>query len=139
MSVQDCIQEAVACAYEAKAAADVDICKVSMIQRTWTGSSAGRGDATDVETPVSPNPSIVEFKHNLAIKTGGNVKAGDILIKGIVRLNYAEESMVDGSSTAKNIENFYKICDKLYQVVSVRKRIGTWEVLVRRLSAQRTY
>lgn len=139
LETDDCILEAVDCALQARADLGVDICKVSIVKRYWDEGEVGLGISRDYEYPVEPNPSIREFNHDIRLNDGGAIKKGDILVKGISRLRYTEESEIDGSVENPGDEIFYKVCDKLYNVVSVSKKIGTWEVMVRRLSAQEEY
>jgi hypothetical protein len=136
--VNNCILEAVDCALEAKAAAGVDLAQVSILTRTWQGEYPGRGDASDVVVPIVPNPSVVQFNHDLRLKEGGRSREGDILVKSISKLRYLER-VIDGSSTSTSVEVFYVINDKLYNVISIEEKIGTWEVLCRRLSDQARY
>ncbi len=137
--MDDCILEAVDCALEAKAALGVDICDVSLVKRYWDEGEVGRGIAKDYEYPIAPNPSIREYNHDIRLTDGGAIKKGDILIKGISRKRYENECDIDGSVENPGEEIFYKICDKLYQVISVSKKLATWEVMVRRLSSQEYY
>lgn len=139
MSYRECIEDAVDCALECKDELDLDLCKVSMVTRFWSGETVGRGKAKDEVCEVYPNPSVITFNHDLRLKEGGHVKSGDILIKSISRKRYPLESDVDGSVGDESCEKFYLICDKLYTVISVEKKIATWEVLVRRLSDQTRY
>lgn len=135
----DCVQDAVDCALECKDDLGLDLCDVSILTRTWSGEEVGRGRATDEVCKISPNPSVIEFNHDLRLKEGGAIKQGDILVKSISRGSYQDELEINCRTDENNVEKFYLICDKLYNVISVRKRIATWEVQVRRLSDQERY
>lgn len=112
---------------------------VSLVTRSWSGSRVGEGTAEDSSVAVRPTPRVKPFAHDLRIREGGAIKQGDILIKGISKQNFPDEDQIDGSSDAKNIEKFYEIGNKIYQVIEIRERHLTWDVQVRRLSDQRRF
>lgn len=139
MSMKECIEDIVECALEAKEDLGLEISKVSFLTREWEGESVGRGRAYDTVEPIKPNPTVIEYKHDFRIKEGGWVKNGDVLVKSILRKNYPEENMVNGYSPNDRTEKFFLIDDKIYNVISVEKKIATWEVLCRRTSDQERY
>lgn len=119
---------------------------VWFVTRTWytddtlaTESTAlGQGSAQDQETQLLPSPRIREFSQDLRLVEGGMVKRGDLILSGISKQTYREKDL-DGSSCAGNIETLFKVGDKLYQVISVRERLVTFDVHVRELTNQARY
>lgn len=112
---------------------------VRLITRSWSGSRVGEGRAKESVLRVLPTPRVKPFSHDLRLREGGAIKQGDILIKGISKENFPNEEQIDGSTDAKNVEKFYEIGTKIYQVISIRERHLTWDVQVRRLSDQRRF
>lgn len=109
---------------------------VYIVTRTWSGDELGAGTKTDVQAQVLPSPRVVEFSQQYAIKEGGAVQQGDILLKGISQQAYATKNLVDCSYIAANIEKLYKVGGVLYRVIHVRERHLTWEVQLRQISKQ---
>lgn len=118
---------------------------VYFVTRTWfsdsgltTPNTAPEGFFSDVTSQVLPSPGMKTFAQDVRVREGGAVKAGDILLKGISKHKY-QESDVDGSTPSANVQKFFKIGVKLYQVISVRQRHVTFDVMVRELSNQAGY
>jgi hypothetical protein len=109
-----------------------------LVTRTWTGEISGDGEATDEEEQMLPSPGIKTFEHDLRIQEGGVVKQGDILLRGVSKNKYDQET-VERKSAEKRIEKLYRVGDSLYSVVSVVEKQLTWDVLLRRISDQTRY
>ena len=107
---------------------------VYIITRSWSGSELGDGDPTESRIQMLPSPRVVEFKHDVRLVEGGNVKAGDILLKQVSKQTYTHENQLDGSSCNQTTEMLYEVGGILYRVINVRERHVTWNVLLRRLS-----
>jgi hypothetical protein len=107
---------------------------VYLVIRTWSGSVPGEGSYSDSEEQVLPSPYVVELNHSLRLMEGGAVKQGDVILKMISKSVYPLESSLDGKSTSRNIEKFYKIGEVYYQVISIKDNYLTWDVQVRRVS-----
>jgi TRAP-type mannitol/chloroaromatic compound transport system permease large subunit len=112
---------------------------VKIVTRTWTGAEPGDGTAAEVAVQMLPTPHIVEYGHDAEISSGGAVRAGDIKLKSISKQSYATLAAVDCSSNSRSVEKFYEVGGALFQVIRVRERLVTWEVHLRRLSAQTRY
>lgn len=110
--------------------------QVSIVTRTWTGLEVGDGDQVETLTAITPTPGIRTFAHDTRVKEGGAIQQGDILIKQISQNQFPLETDIDCSSTSKLIEKFYRVGEKDYTVVNVRRRQVTWNVLLRRKSDQ---
>jgi len=112
---------------------------VYILTRTWSGERIGAGDATDTKAQIDPNPYLKSYDHDLRIREGGNIKQGDVLAKFIPKEVYANESEVDCSTSEANVEKFYYMNDRLYQVISVLDGYVYWNIHLRKSSKQDTY
>ena len=115
------------------------------LTRTWytdttytTQSTSKAGFAKDVTVQMLPSPQIVDLKQQIKTKSGGVVKNGDIMLKGVSR-NSFNESALDGSSSAKNIEKLYVVGVKVYQVVDITEKYVTWNIVLKELTNQTRY
>lgn len=113
--------------------------KQYILTRTWSGTKPGDGNAVDTKLLINPSPRIVDFSHDKRVLEGGNFKRGDILLKMVSKQTFPNESQIDGSSDAKNIEKFYLINNRLYTVISVTEDYIWWNVQIRKHNNQRTY
>lgn len=113
--------------------------KQYILTRTWSGSAPGDGTAVDTKVLVDPSPNIVDLSHDKRVQESGNFKRGDLFLKMISKQTFPLESEIDGSSTAKNIEKFYFINDRIYTVISVTEDHIWWNVQIRKHTKQRTY
>lgn len=108
---------------------------VYLVTRTWSGGEPGDGTKADVVVQILPTPRVVEFKHDIRILQGGLFQEGDVLLKGISKETFPTEDLVDGSTSAQNIEKFYRIGNtELYRVKSVVEKFVTWNVLTERIN-----
>lgn len=112
---------------------------VYILTRTWSGDEIGEGTAVDVAVQILPSPYVTDFKHDLRVREGGNIKQGDQLVKSISQESYPNESDVDCTVNAGNVEKWYYFDGSLYEVVSVRLRYVTWDVHVRKTAKQTFY
>jgi hypothetical protein len=119
---------------------------VFFLTRTWysdvgktTPATAPEGYATD-SAPVQlfPSPGMKDFSQDVRLREGGVVKAGDIILTGVSKNKY-QQSDLDGSVSAPNIQKFYLIGVKLYQVINVTEKHVTFNVQVRELTNQTRY
>ena len=111
---------------------------IYIVTRTWSGTTPGDGTAVDTEAQVLPSPGIKDYSHDLRMREGGVVKAGDIMLTGVSG-NLYTESQLDGTSSAGNIEKLYRVGTKMYQVINVVQKYVTWEVQLRLLTNQTRY
>lgn len=117
----------------------IKIHDVFLLTRTWTGTRPGDGSAKDSVEQLLPTPKIVDYSHNLRLQEGGTIRQGDIILKGVSKGEYPDESVIDGSSHHKNIEHFYLIDDRLYNVINVKENYFTWDVQLRKLADKTRY
>lgn len=111
--------------------------EINIIRRWWTGEAVGDGEiGEETCTPVYPSPHLVDYSHSLRLQTGGNWKAGDLLLKSLSMERYTVEYL-EGRGLAKNEEQFFEIDGKLYRVISSKVKYATIDVQVRRLTDQR--
>lgn len=119
---------------------------VYFLTRTWFSDSGLTTPATSPEgyakdstlVQMLPSPKIKDFSQDIRLKEGGSVKAGDIILSSISRNKYAEADL-DGTTTAENIEKFYVVGVKLYQVINVKESYLTFSVQLRELTNQTRY
>lgn len=113
--------------------------KVYLITRTWSGKQPGEGQAIDQSVQIKPTPGIKEYAHDLRLVEGGAVKQGDIILRGISKHIYPNETFLDGRTGNKSVEKFYLINDRLYTVINIKENYVTWDVQLRKLSNQTRY
>lgn len=118
---------------------------VYFLTRTWyttstfqTQSTDVGGFAKDVVEQLLPSPQIVDLTQDIKVKAGGVVKNGDIILKGVSR-NSFNESDLDGTSPANNVECLYIVGAKVYQVVKVTEKYVTWNIVLKELTNQTRY
>lgn len=118
---------------------------VYLFTRTWfkdqaktMAANAPEGFATDSFVQLLPSPEMKDYSQDIRLREGGSVKQGDIILKMISKHKYAE-SDIDGTSSAANVERFYLVGTKLYQVINVTEEYLTWNVQLRELSNQTRY
>jgi hypothetical protein len=119
---------------------------VYFFTRTWFSDSGKTTPATQPEgfatdaTPVQmlPSPQIVDLSQDIRLKEGGAVKAGDIILKGISRSKFVIGDL-DGTTPGRNIEKFFLVGVKLYQVINVKESYLTFSVQLRELTNQTRY
>ena len=87
--ITDCILDAVDEALQVREDIGVYKAQVFITTRTWSGKQIGRGVPTDVHELMRPFPGIKEFSHDLRVKEGGTIKAGDILLTSISMKSYS--------------------------------------------------
>lgn len=110
---------------------------VSILTRVWDGERPGDGTATEETEEIKPSPEIVDYGHDIRLMEGGAVKQGDIIIRGISKNKYPDESMVDCrllEGEGINTERFYFINDRFYTVIHVKDKYLTWDVHLRKRS-----
>jgi hypothetical protein len=107
---------------------------IYLVTRTWSGESVGDGTYLDVEEQMLPSPSVQKLTFNLPALQAGQYEVGDLIIRHISKQNYPDEDVVSCKSSDSNIEKFYKINGKFYQVISVNESYVTWEVTIRKVS-----
>lgn len=135
--------DGVLCARDAVGAV---IKKVYFVTRTWYSDSGLTIAATQPEGFASkdqvvrllPSPGMKQFSQDIRLREGGSIKAGDIILKDISK-NLYKEADLDGSTSAENIQKFYLVGEKLYQVINVTEKYVTFDVQVRELTNQERY
>ncbi len=110
--------------------------QVYFVTRTFAGTELGDGDYTETREQMLPSPKVVEFKLDTRIREGGNVKAGDIMLKMISKNSYPTEASVDCSTSLANQEKFYELDGELYRCIGIGERLLTWSAHLRRVSDQ---
>lgn len=108
---------------------------VWLYTRTWSGATVGDGTPVDTKVQMLPSPQLKNYSLDVRLREGGEIKAGDIVLKNVSRNSYTE-AQLDGTSPALNIEKLFLVGDKLYQVINVVKSYVTWDVQIRLLSNQ---
>lgn len=109
---------------------------VYILTRTWEGPRIGQGEKTDIIDQVLPSPHLVDFSHNINVKTGGAIDSGDIMLKMISKESYPEKEMIDCSvdklePNSDMVQRYYYIDGRLYEVKSVVSNYVTWNVLLK--------
>ena len=112
---------------------------VFLLTRTWSGEIVGDGQPVDTKSQVLPSPNIVDLSHSLRLKSGGNIRQGDILLKMISKQSFPERFEIDGEVLDKNVEFFYFFGDVIYRVISVTEDHLWWNVQVRAINDSETF
>lgn len=118
---------------------------IYFLKRTWysdcglsVAATQPEGYAKDLVTQLLPSPGMKQFSQDVRLREGGAIKAGDIILKNVSK-NLYDESNLDGSSSAANVENLFIIGQKVYTVINVTESYATWNIQVRQLTNQTRY
>ena len=118
---------------------------VYLVTRTWftdsgltTPATAPEGYAKDSSVQLLPTPALKDFSQDIRLKDGGSVKQGDIILSGVSKNKYASTDL-DGSLLGANIQLFFAVGVKLYQIINVTEKYVTFNVQIRELSNQSRY
>lgn len=105
---------------------------VYIFTRTWP-ETKGIGIPVDTEVQVLPTPFLQDYSQDLRVREGGNIRQGDIILKHISKQAYPTEDLIDCSvSNPKTMEKYYKINNRLYEVINVKQDYVYWNVQVRK-------
>jgi len=111
---------------------------VFFITRTWTGRRPGDGTFKDVSKQMKPTPSIKDFSHDIRLQAGGNYKAGDLLLIGISRNQFPDESKLLTTTGVSNITKFIKVGPHFYRTITIKENFVTWDIHVRKTRQDQT-
>lgn len=109
----------------------VTLYPVYLVTKQWSGAEPGDGTLSESVEQVLPTPRIVEFKQDMRIKEGGQIRSGDILLKLMSKESFPEVSLVDGSTDSLSIQKVYRINNRDYTVISVSEKYLYFNVLLR--------
>lgn len=105
---------------------------VYLFTRTWSVTK-GVGTPVDTEVQVLPTPFLQDYSQDLRAREGGSVRQGDIIVKHISKQSYPTEDLIDCSvANSTTTERYYKINNRLYEVVNVKEDYVYWNVQVRK-------
>jgi hypothetical protein len=130
----DCIDKVL----EVRECIGAQLAEVSIVTRTWTGERPGDGTFTDVEVPMSPLPQIKDFSHNVRITDASAVKQGDLILIGISQNAYPDENTLRTDTGIKNVEKMIKVGRHYYRTISVKQKLVTWDIQVRKINQDET-
>lgn len=108
--------------------------EVFQVTRRWSGGEIGRGESVESKTRMLPTPGLREYAHDLRLNEAGAIRQGDILLKGISKVNYPTETDLDCSTEEPGEERFWLIDGKEYQTINIKESYVTWDVQIRRRS-----
>jgi hypothetical protein len=109
---------------------------VFQVTRRWSGSEIGEGEFVDEKVRMLPTPGFREFGNDVRLNEAGAIKQGDIILKGISKVNYPTEKDLDCSSADASTERFWLIDDKEYTTINIKESYLTWDVQVRKRSGR---
>ena len=124
LAIRDCIGAALA--------------PVSIITRSWSGARVGEGQFEDVEVELKPTPMIKDYSHDIRLQTGGTYKQGDLILKGVSKNSWPEESTLRTDTGIKNVEKFIKVGSNYYRTINVKEDLLTWDIQVRKIAQDET-
>lgn len=104
---------------------------VYIVTRTWSGTQPGDGTKVDVVAQVQPSPAIKNLANDFRARAAGNYEMGDMQLVGISKQSYTTRASVDLTPPSANVEKFYRIAGKLYNVTQVEESYITWNVRIR--------
>lgn len=104
---------------------------VYLLTRKWT-EKKGVGLYSDMTETIFPTPYLVDYSHKLSVKEGGAIRQGDIILKHISKQRYPKEELIDCSVSDEKTEKWYKIGNRLYEVISVTQDYVYWNVQLRK-------
>jgi hypothetical protein len=106
--------------------------KVYIVTRTWP-EVKGVGAYVEEVAQILPTPFLQDYSQDLRVREGGNIRQGDIVLKHISKQSYPSEDKIDCSvPDSKKMEKYYKINNRLYEVVNVKEDYVYWNVQVRK-------
>ena len=108
---------------------------VFIVTRTWTGEDIGDGQSSETEIQVLPTPEIVDYSLNIRLPTGGSIRQGDLILKGISCNRFTAKEL-HTQTEQDTVEKFYKINNELYEVIHITERFVTFEVQVRKTNEE---
>lgn len=110
---------------------------VTMVQRAWSGKNVGDGIEIDlVLRTFSPTPRVVDCSHDIRLLDGGNVRRGDLFLRGISKNQITDEQDLNTITDSATKEIFYQIGGINYSAIHVKEKIATWDVQIRRHGPQ---
>lgn len=114
---------------------------VYMVELLWSSGQIGAGQPIEKITKILPTPQIVDFTQAINLPDSAGVQAGDIILKGISKDAFPDETLIDTQTDNQNLEKFYLIqtrdeVNKLYQVISIKEKYVSWQVQIRRLTTE---
>jgi len=138
MSLKDCLPKCIDAALSVRDKVGADFKgSVKIIQRAWTGKHVGDGSASDSDLlTLSPTPQIVDCSHDIRLLEGGNVRRGDLILRGISKVQITSDDTLNTITDDSKLEKFYFIDGKAYTAIHVKENIATWDVHIRRHSPQ---
>lgn len=104
---------------------------VHILTRVWE-EKKGIGAFKDSLVQITPTPYLVDYSHKLSVTEAGSVRQGDIILKHISKNKYKTENLIDCSVTDDLTEKWYKIGNRLYEVISVTQDYVYWNVQIRK-------
>lgn len=134
----DCIKGSLNCILGIRESIGADLRKVYIVTRTWSGTSIGDGEVSEEVEQITPTPGIYDLSNDHRVKEGGQVQAGDILIRQISKSSYPDKVNVDCTVDNNLKEKFYRLGTEDYRVINVVEKYVVWDVQVRKISDQRT-
>ena len=87
--------------------------KVYRLTRTWR-EAVGRGLPVDTQEQVLPSPRIVNLEHRRMVTGHGETTGADLLLRGLLQLDFPTEQMLDNKPESPRQEVFWRIGDRLY-------------------------
>jgi len=105
--------------------------KVYFVTRTWSGEDIGDGTETVVRTLMAPSPNIVDYGMDKRLRTGSNIRQGDLILTGISG-NLYSYSDLHTQTQNRTIEKFYEVNSEYYEVIHIKEKFVTWEVHIRK-------
>lgn len=124
LSIRDCI------------GANLAECKI--VTRTWSGQRVGDGSFEDAEEELKPTPQIKDYSHDLRLQQAGTYKQGDLILRGISKNAYPEETILRTDTGNKQVEKFIKVGANYYRTIQIKENLVTWDIQVRKVAQDET-
>lgn len=133
-SLTDCID----CILDVRDSIGAALADISIVHRTWTGERVGDGTFTDKITPLKPTPQIRDYSHDVRVSEAGAVKQGDLILVGISRNAFPDESLLRTDVKSMKEEKLIKVGSHFYRTVHVREKLVTWDLHIRKVNQDET-
>ena len=107
---------------------------VFLVTRTWTGAEPGLGSYSDVVAQILPSPAVRNLATDFRAQSAGTKELSEIMLHGVSKQSYPTRDMIDCTCATANIERFYRVSGKIFNVTKVESSYITWNVRAREAS-----
>lgn len=116
-----------------------ELVEVFILTRVWAGQEIGVGNPVDTVEKVEPTPSIKDFSQDIRIQEGGGLESGDVVLRGVSKLNYPKSETLETRTGQRDVEKFWCLKSAsgekdLYTVISTKEKHLAWDIQLRKVT-----